>query len=111
MAVIVNRHFSKNIANRGRFATARAEDSAMYRLFDGPLPRGIIQLILSLLASAFYFFIYNGRYRVQRPTIFEQFQSGSPDDFSVLYAGGLLIWIGFSIAVVITDFRNSGRWW
>lgn len=83
----------------------------MYRPFDGPPPRGMVQLILSLLGSAFYFFVYDGRYGSRFPTTFEQFQSGNPDDFSVLFALGLIIWIGFSIAVVIVDFRSSGRWW
>lgn len=83
----------------------------MYRLFDGPPPRGIVQLILCLLASAFYFFVYSGRFGRRFPTIFEQFQSGNPDDFAVLFGLGLIIWIGFSIAVVIVDFKSSGRWW
>lgn len=81
----------------------------MHRLFDGP-PRGIIQLILSVLAAIFYFFYYRGRFR-RHPTIYEKFQSGSPDDISVLFAGFLLIAIGFSIAIFIVDFKKTGRWW
>jgi len=81
----------------------------MRGFFDGP-PRGIIQLILSILAAIFCFFIYRGRHS-RRPTIYEKFQSGSPDDISVLFAGFLLIAIGVSIAILIVDFKKTGRWW
>lgn len=82
----------------------------MYRLFDGP-PRGIIQLIAAMLASLLYFFGTPGRGHSHRPSFFEEFQAGTPSDFAVLFTFGLLLWIGFSIAVTLTDYRNTGRLW
>lgn len=82
----------------------------MYRLFDGP-PRGVVQLIISVLASAYYFFMHDGRYGRHYPTIFERFQDGNPNDFQVLFTFGLFLWIGYSVAVTISDYRQTGRFW
>lgn len=82
----------------------------MYRLFEGP-PRGILQLIASLVASFIYFFVYDGRYGRRYPTFFEEFQSGNPNDFVVVFTFGLILWIGYSVAVVISDYRATGRLW
>jgi hypothetical protein len=82
----------------------------MYRLFDGP-PRGIVQLIAAILLSLLYFFGTPGRGYSRRPSFFEEFQSGNPSDFAVLFGFALLVWIGFSVAVTIMDYRSSGRLW
>lgn len=82
----------------------------MYKLFDGS-PSGIVQLVVSVAASSYYFFVYDGNFRRSRPTFFEEFKGGEPSDFAVLLGLGLLLWIGYSIAVVIADYRSNGRFW
>lgn len=90
----------------------------MWNLFESPR-RGITQLVLALLLSAFYFFgnpqprhtMALSPFRERRPSIFDQFQSGNPDDFAVLFALGLIIWIIYAIAVTIVDYRTTGRIW
>jgi hypothetical protein len=39
--------------------------------------------------------------------VLEEFQSGNPSDIAVLISLGLLIWIGYAIAVTIMDYRNG----
>ena len=92
----------------------------MYKLFDGPPPRGLVQLILTLLLCGVYFFGSPkprhelgivSFWKTREPSFFEQMRSGSPSDFVVLFTLGLIIWILYSIAVTIVDYRSTGRWW
>lgn len=81
----------------------------MRNLFDPPL-RGPFQLVLVLVLSAAYFFGSHGPRGIpinRRPSFFEEFQSGDPSEFAVLFSLGLLIWIGYAIAITITDYRNG----
>ncbi len=72
--------------------------------WDGPV-RGSLQLASSILCSACYFFFYNGSRGRRHPTMFEEFQSGSPSDFTVLVSVGMMLLIGYSIAWFIVDKR------
>ena len=92
----------------------------MHRLFDGPPPRGLVQLIITLALCGFYFFgTPKPRYQPaivsfwgpREPSFFEQMRSGSPSDFVVLFTLGLIILIVYSIAVAIVDYRKTGRLW
>jgi hypothetical protein len=90
----------------------------MWNLFDSPR-RGLTQLVFACLASAYYFFGTPVRretwgfspFQKREPSYFEQFQSGSPSDFVVLFTLFLIIWIVFAIATVIVDYRATGRLW
>lgn len=80
-------------------------------LFDPPL-RGPIHLVLVFLVAAASLFRRGGRYSFfsgHHPSVFDEFISGNPSDFAVLFSLGLLIWVGFAIAVTIEDYRN-GHW-
>ncbi len=76
--------------------------------WDGPV-RGPIQLAGAILGSAYLFFFHDGRWPRQYPTLFEQFQTGSPSDFAVIMSLGMIICIGYAVAVTIADYRD-GRW-
>ncbi len=74
--------------------------------WDGPV-RGHIHLAVAILFSAYHFFLNDGRRGVRHPTMFEQFQTGSPSDFVVLVSLGMIIWIGYAVAVLIVDYRDG----
>lgn len=78
--------------------------------WEGPV-RGLAQLAASILLSAYYFFVYTGGRDHKHPTMFEQFQTGNPHDLTVLIAFGMILMIGYSVAVVISDYRATGRFW
>ncbi len=90
----------------------------MWSLFDCP-KRGLTYLALAVIASAVYFFgnpgprntWYLAPFREGRPSFFEQFQSGNPNDFAVVFTFGLILWIGYAVAVLISDYRATGRLW
>lgn len=81
----------------------------MWNLLDGP-PRGLLHLGATIGLSALMFVTSPGR-GGRGPSVLEQFQSGNPSDFAVVYTLGILIWIGYAVAVVIADYRSTGRLW
>ncbi|WP_156385686.1 hypothetical protein [Devosia sp. Root685] len=78
----------------------------LHYLYDPPV-RGPLQLVLVLVSSAIYLFYRPGRFMNRRPSVFEEFQSGNPSELAVLISLGLLLWIGYAIAVTIMDYRNG----
>lgn len=74
--------------------------------WEGPV-RGWVQLVLAVLGSGYFFFLYDGRWGRRHPTMFEEFQSGSPSEFTILFGLAMLIYIGYSITWFVAD--RDGR--
>lgn len=76
----------------------------LFKWWDGPV-RGWIHLLTSVIGSAYFFFFYDGRWGSRHPTMFEEFQSGSPSELTILFGLAMLIYLGYSIAWFVAD-RN-----
>lgn len=83
----------------------------MYPIFNGIPLHGTIKLIGSVIGAGYFFFFERGSFRYRRPTLHEKFQSGTANDVEVLIGLGMIILIGYCVAVMISDIRSTGRWW
>lgn len=83
----------------------------MFLNFNGQPTYGARPLLVSVVSSACYFFIYTGPRGHRHPTIYEAFQSGTASDVQILISLGMIIAIAYSVAVLISDVRSTGRWW
>ncbi|UXN68238.1 hypothetical protein N8A98_13225 [Devosia neptuniae] len=69
---------------------------------------GILQLVIATGMGFLMFTRDNGpRFNRTKPSFLEEFQSGNPSDFAVLFVLGWIIVIGYAIAVTIMDYRRN----
>lgn len=87
------------------------EGSELSRLGHGRSSYGLYQLIGTVFVLAVFSFARPGTYPNKGPSLYERFRSGAANDVDILISLGMIIAIAYSVAVLISDVRSTGRWW
>jgi hypothetical protein len=77
-------------------------------MYFGKWPASGILQFLAAGGIGFLIFVRpSGRTYRRGPSLLEQFQSGNPSDFAVLFVLGWIIVIFYAIAVTVMDYRRN----